>query len=115
MEDLHISKTERDGLMIVSLSGEAHFDDGDMVLRKLLPLQPEPNLRVVFDLSGLSFVATLILGELNEFRRGILAHGGKMVLAGLQPQIRQVFSRSRLDEIFPIAADVETAIAQLKS
>ena len=39
------------------------------------------------------------------------AYGGKFLLAGLQETVRSIFEISRLDQVFQIFPDADTALA----
>ena len=65
---------------------------------------------VVIDLSRVAILPSLALGGLVEIRHACGDRGQGMKLVGLQPQIRKVFSITRLDTIFPIADSVADAV-----
>ena len=43
--------------------------------------------------------------------KAIEAYGGKFLLAGLQETVRSIFEISRLDQVFQVFPDVDTALA----
>src|SRR5262245_47747865 len=65
---------------------------------------------VVFDLAQLAFVASLFMGALVSFRRGLERHGGTVKLAAPQPSVLEAFQRARLDQLFEFSESVDQAI-----
>jgi len=64
---------------------------------------------VILDLSRVSIVPSLALGSLVQIAGKCKARQQKLKLAGVQPQIRQVFTITRLDRVFQFADTVEAA------
>ena len=65
---------------------------------------------VVLDLSRVTILPSLALGLLVQISSMCKAREQRLKLVGLQPQIRQVFSITRLDRVFQFADSVEDAI-----
>ena len=64
---------------------------------------------VILDLSRVAIVPSLGLGSLVQIAGKCRARQQKLKLAGVQPQIRQVFAITRLDRVFQFADTVEAA------
>jgi anti-sigma B factor antagonist len=77
-------------------------------------VEESPTLPFVLDLSNVKFLPSLTLGAMvrlgNEFR----SRNQRLLLASLQPTVRQVVTITRLDRIFEIHDDVESAIKALR-
>lgn len=67
--------------------------------------------KVLVDMSGVNFVASLALRMLLTNLKTIQALGGDLRLCGLQPQIAEIFRKSRFDTLFKIYPDIDTATA----
>jgi len=65
---------------------------------------------VILDLSRVAIVPSLGLGSLVQIAGKCRARQQKLKLAGVQPQIRQVFTITRLDRVFQFADSVEAAM-----
>ena len=65
---------------------------------------------VVLDLCRVQILPSLALGLLVQICRKCKARQQNLILAALQPQIRQVFSVTRLDQLFEFADTVENAL-----
>ena len=66
---------------------------------------------VVVDLSRVQLVPSLALGLLVQLSNKCKARQQKLKLAAATPQVRQVFSITRLDRVLEFADTVEAAIA----
>jgi anti-sigma B factor antagonist len=66
--------------------------------------------KVLADMSGVNFVASLALRMLLVNLKAIQPLGGDLRLAGLQPQIAEIFRKSRFDTLFKIYPDREAAL-----
>ena len=88
----------------------------DMALKTLIRLIDEASTHeagvalVVLDLSRVMILPSLALGLLVQISNTCKSRGQRLKLVGLQPQIRQVFSITRLDRVFQFADTVEDAI-----
>ncbi len=70
--------------------------------------------KVLADMSQVTFVASLALRMLLTNLKAVQPLGGDLRLAGLQPQIAEIFRKSRFDTLFKIYPDRESAIAAYK-
>ena len=78
------------------------------------PLLPDPSdlpQRVVVDMSGLEFLSSLPLGELVAMSRAVKLHGGRVVIAGARPAVREMLSHVRIDQIMPCFDGVDAALS----
>lgn len=71
--------------------------------------------KVLADMSEVNFVASLALRMLLTNLRAIQPLGGDLRLYGLQPQIAEIFRKSRFDTLFKIYPDRETALAAYRN
>src|SRR5690349_10478282 len=68
---------------------------------------------VVLDFSGLDYISSAGLRVLMVARKQARAQNGKLVIAGLQPVVREIFAISRFDAMFEIFPSVHDALASL--
>jgi len=66
--------------------------------------------KVLADMSGVNFVASLALRMLLTNLKGVQALGGDLRLCGLQPQIADIFRKSRFDTLFKIYTERDEAL-----
>ena len=67
---------------------------------------------VVIDLSKVTIVPSMALGLLVQMSNKCKAREQRLKLAGVPPQVRQVFTITRLDRVFQFADSVDAALAQ---
>ena len=67
--------------------------------------------KLLADMSEVNFVASLALRMLLMNLKAVQPQGGDLRLAGLQPQIAEIFRKSRFDTLFKIYADRDAALA----
>lgn len=112
------------GLMISNYSGvcvvtfrERSILDGptiDAIGQQLFPLVDEQARRdLVLDFSNVRFLTSSMLGVLVSLQKKSAAIKGKLVLAGLVPDLMKIFKVSRLDILFEFAADEAAAFKKL--
>jgi anti-anti-sigma factor len=63
----------------------------------------------VLDFSRTRFLISRVLSVLIEHHRKVTAAGGKLVLCGLDGNLRRLFTLTRLDTVFPIADTLPAA------
>ena len=68
---------------------------------------------VVVDLDRVEFIDSSGLGALVRARRKAQEHGGDVVLAGADEQVREVLALTNLADLFPVYPSVAEAVATL--
>ena len=71
------------------------------------------NDRIVIDLGGVDYIASVGLRALMIASRQVKGQNGILVLASLQPLVREIFEISKFTLIFPIHATVRDALADV--
>jgi len=100
MSQLNVNIYETADAVVIRLEGEAGIRAADGLQ---VPLQRITGARpalVIFDMTELQVVASLFLGLLVNFRRGLVAQGSRIQMAGVRPNIRELFQVTRLEELF---------------
>jgi len=112
MSQLGISEHKISGVPAIRLSGHLDFDTSPGlrgVLRKHIDRE---GLRVIVDLKSLQYMDTTGLATLIEAHSHLHKQGGRIVLFGLCPQVRDLFAMNQVDRMFSIVGD-EAAAAEL--
>jgi len=68
---------------------------------------------LVMDCSGLEYISSAGLRVLMLARKQAKAQGGTLVLADLQPMVREIFQISRFTVVFEIFTSVREALARI--
>ncbi len=98
---------------ILALEGEIDLHESPAVkerLRKMLESKP---LRVFVDLTAVKYIDSSGLAVLIEAMQRINGYGGRLALYGIHANVQNIFHISRLDQVFHIFADKETAEKEL--
>jgi anti-anti-sigma factor len=107
--DVEIDETPQ--MIVVRLIGNAGTRETERLQMALIPLMAKRPSLVVFDLAKLAYVASLAMGMLVNFRRGLARNGGQVKLAAVPPLVLESFRAARLDELFEITETVNTGSA----
>ena len=92
-------------------SGE--FDASNVGQFRLILDRVSSEPRVVIDLSAVTFIDSSALGALVGAVRRIERHGGRIGIACGRPFLLRLFITVGLDQVVPIAPDVETVTIAL--
>ncbi len=96
---------------VLPLEGEIdlHVSPGVAASLRLIAEAKLPN--VVVDLGRVTYIDSSGLAVLIEAMQNVNGYGGKFALAGLQESVRPIFEIARLDQVFRIFPDVDSALA----
>lgn len=110
---MDISQEEHNGIKIVKLKGRLDASTAGKLEEALSAYNEQENLKVLVDCEELDYISSaglrVLLASAKEFKK----HDGKIVLAKLNPNVKQVFEISGFTSIFPIYENKEKAIADL--
>lgn len=73
--------------------------------------EADPQAAIILDLSRVAFLPSMSLGSLVQLSQACKANGRRLVLAGLQPFVRDLLAVTRLNRLFEIHDDVSTLLA----
>jgi len=107
MELIH---EHRDRATVVRLKGMLDASTAKAFKENLTALIQERRLNLVLDLGGVGFIDSSGLGSIISVLRQTHQEGGDVKLAAPQERIRAIFELTRLDKVFDICEDTETAI-----
>jgi anti-sigma B factor antagonist len=102
---------KRDQPNVLPLTGEIDLHVSPVVTASLTAMIEKKPERVVIDLSEVTYIDSAGLAALIQAVQKVEAYGGKFLLAGLQETVRSIFEISRLDQVFQIFPDTDTALA----
>lgn len=98
-----------DGGICLSLNGEIDLSRSPELRVALLDAVKSKPSRLVLDMAGVTYMDSSGVATLVEALQKVNAHGGKLVLCGLQVKVKSIFQIAKLDTIFTIVDDIETA------
>jgi anti-sigma B factor antagonist len=110
MDGFALSFDHRPDALVVHLSGSAGVTAADELDRAARLIKVQRPRRLVVDLAGLSFIASLGLGLLVALSSAVRAEGGSIQIAAPRPFIADAIKRCRLDRLLPMHENVDAAI-----
>lgn len=104
------------GAVVLSPAGRIGHDEAEpfrLALEAYLAACTAGADAVVLDLAGVEYVSSAGLRALLLAARRVKAQGGTLVVAALQPFVREVFEISRFTLLFHVFASVRDALAEV--
>ncbi len=99
----------KDGYVQLTVNGEVNIHTSPKLRERLKPLLNESNSEVHVLLDGVHFMDSSGIATLVEGLQWSRTSGGRFVLSGLTPTVRDVFSLAKLDTVFEIVESSESA------
>lgn len=96
---------------VLSLEGEIDLHVSPTIATSVKSMIREKPKQLVVDLSRVSYIDSSGLAVLIEAMQNVKSYGGKFSLAGLQEGVRPIFEIARLDQVFRIYPDADSALA----
>jgi anti-anti-sigma factor len=92
----------RPHFLLVAIKGEASFDQAEVISAQLLRIPPEAYALVVLNLAELTFLSSLALGALLEYRRGVGRRGVEVRLANVPARVWLALEAAGLGKVFEL-------------
>ncbi|MDG6103572.1 STAS domain-containing protein [Dactylosporangium aurantiacum] len=108
-ERVAVEATERDGAVVVTVTGRVLYDTLGPLAEQLSHLVAGPSPRVVLDLAQVPMCDSSGLNLFVRTRTELLAADGWLRLAATQPMVDNVLHITNLDRILPRYPTVEEA------
>jgi anti-sigma B factor antagonist len=106
---------ERDGdVVVVRLTGRLDSSAAASAEERLSAAVTDTSPRVAIDMSGLAYISSAGLRVLLVVAKKVQQQKGKIALGGLAENVREVFTVSGFDTIFPIEPDRAAAVAAVR-
>jgi anti-sigma B factor antagonist len=107
-----ITTATRDGILFIQIDDVRLLDEGriqqlDQELDAAIDASSET--RVILDFSKVQFMSSSALGKLVKAQKKVTGYKAKLKLAAVSPEIAEVFKITRLDKLFDLEKDVESA------
>jgi anti-anti-sigma factor len=90
----------RSHFLLVAIKGEASFDQAEVFSAQLLRIPLEGYSLVVLDLAELTFLSSLAMGALIDYRRGLGRRGVEVRLANVPAQVWLALESAGLGKLF---------------
>lgn len=96
---------------VLELEGEIDLHVSPQVAAELRTMILRKSKVVVVDLAKVTYLDSSGLAVLIEAMQDIQTYGGKFGLADVNESVQYLFEQAKLDQLFHIFPDVETALA----
>lgn len=112
---MEISRIIKDKISYITLEGNllGEKDSKPIIESVSKSIENDSNLFVV-DVEKLQYVNSTGISALISILTKSRNAGGEMILINLPSQLNKLLELTKLDKVFPMAADKETAVNQLK-
>lgn len=94
---------------VLPLHGEIDLHVSPQIATSLREMIARKPAQLLVDLSGVSYVDSSGLAALIDAMQRVQQYGGKFGIVGLQETVRSIFEIARLDQVFRIFPDLESA------
>ena len=105
------STTLTDNITRIALDGRLDLEGTQAIEQKFSFATTTRAAKIIVDLSGVTFLASIGIRMLVASARAQANRGGKMVLAAPSALVRNVLETAGIDQLIPLAVDVEAAKA----
>lgn len=96
---------------VLPLDGEIDLHVSPRVALSLNQMLSKKPAKLVVDLSRVTYMDSSGLAVLIDAMQDVEGYGGVFAVAGMQETVRSIFEIARLDQVFRIFPDVESALA----
>ena len=90
----------RPHFLLLAIKGEATYEQAEFISTHLLRMPLDTYSLVVLDLAELTFLSSLAMGALIDYRRGLLRRGVEVRLANVQAQVWLALESAGLWKLF---------------
>jgi len=94
---------------VLPLHGEIDLHVSPQIATSLQATIARKPAQLLVDLSGVTYVDSSGLAALIDAMQRVQQYGGKFGIVGLQETVRSIFEIARLDQVFRIFPDLESA------
>src|SRR5256886_12066710 len=103
--------TQKERPNVLPLEGEIDLHVSPEVAESLRTMTAKKPKVVVVDLTKVTYFDSSGLAVLIEGMQKVQEYGGKFAVAGVQESVQNIFDLARLDQVFQIFPDVDSALA----
>ena len=98
----------------VSLNGRLDLKGSDEIAQRFTSLTATNSSQIIVDMSGVEFIASIGMRLLLSCAKAKSNRGGQMVLAGVQPLVREALETAGIDTLIPLYDDQAAALTALR-
>ena len=103
---MEISREEKDGAVVVRLTGEVDMRSSPELREELLGVTRTQPPRVIVSLEHVRYIDSSGIATLIECFKNVHRYGGRFRLVGVNEDVYPVFELAHLTEVFDLRRDV---------
>ena len=107
---MKISQKQNNGITIFNIDGDIDINSSPDMREAFEDIANTKTMRIVVNLSGVSYVDSSGLATLVEMLKKTRTYGGKLRLGNLAPKVKSLFEITKLEKLFDIFDTEEEAI-----
>ncbi len=101
----------KSGLTVCHVDGEIDINSSPQIKKSFDKLISAKTPKLVINLSKVTYVDSSGLATLVEILKNMKSYGGRMRLACMSSKVKSLFEITKLEKLFEIMADEESAVA----
>lgn len=101
----------KNGIAVCYIDGEIDINSSPAIKKSFDKLLSSKAPKLVINLAKVTYVDSSGLATMVEILKNMKSYGGRMRLACMSPKIKSLFEITKLEKLFEILADEETAIS----
>ncbi|MHC4479462.1 MAG: STAS domain-containing protein [Planctomycetota bacterium] len=105
-----IEKEDRDDAVVLHMSGQMREMGADALREELDQLLEEGNYKLIFNMSDISFISSVGLGQMMRAYRAATSNGGYVRIVNPQPLVEEVFRFTKLHTLIGIFHTIDEAL-----
>ncbi len=113
-----ISVQYTDSANVVTFLKEKILEEKDIrrLEESIFPvIERSENIHLVLDFSNVQFLSSSVLGLLLKISKKIYERNSRLALCNINPKIYEIFKITRLNKIFEIYEDIDSAVQGLSA
>ena len=103
---MEIARKDKDGLTLVTLSGEVDMRSSPELRKTLLQVAKESVPRVAISLEHVTYIDSSGIATLIECLKNVSRYDGELILIGVNEDVYPVFELAHLQDVFDLRRDV---------
>lgn len=111
---MNLATQQQGNVQIISVAGALDASTSEDFKVYVNGLIERDHDHLVVDLSAIPFMDSSGLGALVSLFKRVRARGGDLKLAAANDTVHKVFTLTRLDRVFDLCEDVETALEEFE-
>lgn len=104
---MKIEIVDYQGMKVITPAGEIDMHSSPELRKEIMAHVGQRITPLVVDMQQVTYIDSSGIATFVEGLKGTMSYGGKLKLLALAPQIREIFSFSKLDKVFEIHSSVD--------